>query len=340
MNVSDVIPERIRFYDIAKGIGIISVVWAHSSGIFTDYINQMHMPLFFLISGILYSSKRGPKEFTIQKLKHLYIPYIFWNLLAVIVKGFLSHSLSIKTVALVTLTVLRDGQFFGATWFLASLLQVSIIFRVLDYYIHNKHKEEGLLAIFIAIGLVGLFVNFPLTISRTMVLGLFFAVGHYFKTYKTIYELSTKNTILYSLLFICFIIIGSFNHVVMNQNQYRFHLLFVIGALFASYAIIYFSKYLDKIGGRIVSVLSFLGKNSLDIVIWHFVTFRIVIIFQLALEGVDLTPQNILQYYPCYDTSHAWWLLYVFVGIVVPIGGCHLVRKTKLGVFLSRMHII
>lgn len=40
--------KRLDYMDIAKGIGIIAVVWAHSNGPLSDYMYQFHMPLFFL----------------------------------------------------------------------------------------------------------------------------------------------------------------------------------------------------------------------------------------------------------------------------------------------------
>ena len=41
---------RIETIDIAKGLGILFVVWSHAKGPFTPYMYQFHMPLFFLIS--------------------------------------------------------------------------------------------------------------------------------------------------------------------------------------------------------------------------------------------------------------------------------------------------
>lgn len=51
--------ERLDWIDFAKGIGIILVVWAHTRGFFTNYIEQFHMPLFFFVSGYLYQYNGG-----------------------------------------------------------------------------------------------------------------------------------------------------------------------------------------------------------------------------------------------------------------------------------------
>lgn len=43
--------KRIDYLDLAKGIGILLVVWAHARGPYSSYMYQMHMPFFFIISG-------------------------------------------------------------------------------------------------------------------------------------------------------------------------------------------------------------------------------------------------------------------------------------------------
>lgn len=88
---------RISYFDIAKGIGILMVVWAHARGPFSRYIYQMHMPFFFIISGLLYISDKPLRQYLARKVKNLYIPFVFWNILFYSVKtirrggdGFLS----------------------------------------------------------------------------------------------------------------------------------------------------------------------------------------------------------------------------------------------------------
>lgn len=60
--------------------------------------------------------------------------------------------------------------------------------------------------------------------------------------------------------------------------------------------------------------LMYLGKMSIDIVIWQFVVFRAVIALQLYINGEPLS--TILDYYPYYDASGIWKYVYTIVGIV------------------------
>lgn len=68
--------------DIAKGIGIILVVWAHAKGPFSNYIEGFHMPFFFFISGMLYMNKgRSIKKYVSRKFVSLLMPFWWWNLI-------------------------------------------------------------------------------------------------------------------------------------------------------------------------------------------------------------------------------------------------------------------
>ena len=103
----------------------------------------------------------------------------------------------------------------------------------------------------------------------------------------------------------------------MGTNEYKYRLLFVIGALAASYVIIEISKYIEKYSKYLKAILCFWGRKSMSIVIWQFVVFRIVIALQLYLEGSSLG--HIFDYYPCYKTENGWWIVYVLVGMYASV---------------------
>lgn len=70
---------RIVEFDIAKGIGIILVVIGHQNipHSVTNWIFSFHMPLFFILSGFFFSSKRKFYEIFKRRVKSLIIPYVF-----------------------------------------------------------------------------------------------------------------------------------------------------------------------------------------------------------------------------------------------------------------------
>jgi hypothetical protein len=72
--------ERIPWIDIAKGIGIVFVVIGHNLTHYriydiNKYIYWFHMPLFFIISGLLHKQDAGQRAFIKSRFMHLMIPY-------------------------------------------------------------------------------------------------------------------------------------------------------------------------------------------------------------------------------------------------------------------------
>lgn len=86
--------KRIAYLDIARGIGMILVVMGHVEYIdvtVRQFISAFHMPLFFVISGILIwekqEEKRSLAELTKRKLRSIMLPYIIFSLLSFVIEG-------------------------------------------------------------------------------------------------------------------------------------------------------------------------------------------------------------------------------------------------------------
>ena len=89
--------KRITYFDLAKGIGIILVVLGHMENINTGlrvWISSFHMPLFFVVSGMLMAAKNevslcpdndviDMKALTIKKAKGILVPYFWFSLIYV-----------------------------------------------------------------------------------------------------------------------------------------------------------------------------------------------------------------------------------------------------------------
>lgn len=337
---------RIDYYDIAKGIGILLVVWAHGSGPFSRYIYQFHMPFFFLISGLLYNSKSSLKRFIGAKIKSLYVPFVFWNILFYTIKSVLrgvSSNTILRNVLLIILTLSKDGEFFGATWFLGALFLVSIIYKLFDtLMLEVKYRDFVLLGFSSILTLVAMQITFPYMLSRTVICGWYFSLGVVLKNNKD----KLNNFVCFgsALAAGCtFLLIAHFGSANMGKNSYRYPLQFILGAVLASYALLYICCEFDKRAKILMPVkklLIYLGKHSLDIVIWQFVSFRLVILLQMYMNGELITLDNVLSYYPCYSTANGWWLVYTIVGTCVPIALCEFLRCGYWGKILKKIHIV
>lgn len=342
------IPQKLRlkYFDIAKGIGIFMVVYAHASAPFSSYINKFHMPLFFLISGLLYNSRDNFKEYSVKKIKSLYIPFVFWNVLASVINIIATGDVGTysKFIVKIFLTLAKDGQFFGATWFLGALFVVSLLYKFIDLRIpENKYKPIIIFVFFLVAAGVGFIITLPYLLSRTLILSFFFAAGALSKRYMD--KLKRYDTFIVMIIcLIIFIITGNWNIVNMGKNIYSNPILFVICSFMASYVVIYISKFMEKTKFKPLNLIGegfeFLGKNSLDIVIWHFVFFKIVIILQMLINKEELSITNVLSYYPIYSSENGWWIVYTIVGLILSILWCSLLRMKPWGRLFKKLHIV
>lgn len=333
---------RLEYLDIAKGIGVLLVVWSHARGPYANYMYQFHMPLFFLISGYLFNSQNTLGQFVIKKIKTLYIPFAFWNVFFILIRplwGVYDYTgrILILKIRNILLTLDKDGYFLGATWFLGALFLVSICYKLIDYYMADMKGKSIVLAILFGIvALVGFTITLPYMFSRTFILSFFFALGRVVKDFKEqLGRYDTKKLFFFSI--IIFVIIGRYNGVNMGANQYRYPVLFVIGALLASYAVVYISRILEKRTTWFKTVFIVMGKKSLSIVIWHLVAFRVVIAIQLCLNHIPLTKMP--DYYPNFNTTGGWWLVFIIVGIAISmiIGEVISVVKNRIKTVLKSL---
>ena len=88
--------KRISYIDMAKGIGIILVVLGHSifpSENLTTWIYSFHMPLFFILSGMLLSHTHATEQaltsFIRKKAQAIFIPYFVFSVLTILFSALL-----------------------------------------------------------------------------------------------------------------------------------------------------------------------------------------------------------------------------------------------------------
>lgn len=173
--------DRIEYLDIAKGIGIIIVVWFHARGPFHSYFSLFFMPLFFLISGYLYNPNNTLSNFIKRKFLSLYVPFVFWNLCFLFLRSLNGFSLShtIRFTLKVLLTLDKDGDYLGAIWFLGALFTESVLYKVLDTFLSRwRYRRTFITVVFCLRAVFAFRIDLPYRLSRTLILGMFFAIGY------------------------------------------------------------------------------------------------------------------------------------------------------------------
>ena len=149
MGNSIVIANRLNWIDWAKTIAIMLVVFGHipedKGNFLIHYVVQIHMPLFFFISGYLTKKELLCKATLIKYWHTLIIPYFYYNILFIpywIVRHFIdvpnAEWFDVIRPLIGTLLLQFSSSFFEplneVTWFIAALLVMKVLLSICNKY--------------------------------------------------------------------------------------------------------------------------------------------------------------------------------------------------------------
>lgn len=284
--------NRSQLIDIAKGIGILLVVFGHNpivlnqKGEIFNIIFSFHMPLFFFLSGLFFNPKKSFKKIFTEKFDSLLKPYFVTLLSIGIVNAifrndnFIYYTLkmlygngsTIKWVSLWFLTHLFIVIIFS--WFLIKILgeklktiQSKIIFLIsllllgietINYFWQFKVNLFGNTYI-----LPGLPFSFDIVLITTF----YYLLGHFSSQY-----ILTFKPLFSALLVSIFLFISchyAFNKTIdLNLRIFDGFVIPTVESLCGIYIVLALSHYVQR--NRVAAeVLSALGVSSLFILIFH-----------------------------------------------------------------------
>jgi len=180
---------RLKYLDVAKGIGILLVIIGHcipdastpsgiSEPIFAamfKVIYSFHMPLFFFISGFLTRPMNNRRELLKKRAQRLLVPYFFVGLtylpFKMLLSNFANAPYDLGNLWKIFFGVNPDGEL----WFLYAMFLAAAVM----IFFGNRVNFLGLsVAAFLAV--IDLQTNlFPVTFFR---FGFFFVLGIYMRS--------------------------------------------------------------------------------------------------------------------------------------------------------------
>ena len=189
--------ERIAWVDTAKGIGILLVFLGH---LVEDswpgmWAYSFHLPLFFFLSGYLFSTKDSFRDFFKKKTKSILLPYFslgivicffaaLWDSLFQPVIGNTSFGASLLKNVFHMLLQNR----FATLWYLAVLIWVNLFMYVLIKHIKVLWLELMIVLAFVGIGFI-YYQNgggsLPWNIDTSLMALPFFWMGYIFRTHPS-----------------------------------------------------------------------------------------------------------------------------------------------------------
>ena len=350
-------PHRDDLWDILKGIGIFAVVVGHSGcpKPLSCFISAFHMPLFFIISGILLNDLyfENKSAFVKRRIKSLYLPFVKWSVVFILLHnlffnlgiinalygyaGIVDRQYSIYDIAYSLIVALISMNTFehllGAFWFIKALFVGSLLFVFLGAkLILNIRFFPGIVSILILLFCV---VNiiiikyFPLInfceirfVGHNEFFATFFiSLGFFIRQY--IHCLRGLKICVISGIFLLIISqLGEVSMAPMMKNV----LLLPVSAIGGFVLFFNVSDLLEKWHNPLVNMLKCMGRYSFYILLLHFLCFKVVSYFKVWLFGLDVA---MVAEFPVIGLYNEYfWILYSIVGVLFSL---------KLGEVIERI---
>ena len=249
---SDYDRKRILWIDTAKSLGIFLVFWGHilyhNDGIeyVTKAIYSFHMPMYFMLSGMVMRKPDNKWQFIKTKAIRLLIPVIIAYLLFTPLFILLEESTFSFSIYDVYITGCIAHN--PPLWFFICLFEVYCIAALLGICNYSKIMQLVVsVAAFIFVA-VDIHFNLPLYylgIDKAILALAFFSLGIVLK--ESINEMFEKRYFVVVLTTL-WLMLGVFLNGKVSMYGFVFHryTLFVTGAIAGSITFFYFAKKLEK----------------------------------------------------------------------------------------------
>ena len=282
--------KRLDYFDLSRGIAIILVMLGHiyknESNIIRIWLYSFHLPIFFIISGSLaqyFSYKKYTiKEYFAKKLKNLFVPYIIFSFINAVFYLLYSYLLDDFSKELIYSTVIKIITLRGlcGTWFLPCLFGCEMIFFILNKIFREERYVKFIILCLFIFSFSNMFSEDSLmcVFIRMFTATGFFAVGYYM--YNFIEKVKPKTSYILLLLILNIIMTIYNGHVEIYLILYKNPLIYVINSIIGSFMVILLCKKIKK-----QKFLSFMGRNSLIVLVTHFIIVNMLITVYLKILG-------------------------------------------------------
>lgn len=331
--------NRLDYLDVAKGIGIILVVFAHVN--YTKellvLIYSFHMPLFFLISGMLFKRDRYPDfaSFFKRRLKTLFLPYAIYALASIAVLY-----LAERAYAPLELFDVSASQYIGylsqilisnwsgvhvnsPLWFIPCLLLVEAL-----YFFISKLKTRAIIPICILLACCGWFMEsemlpfdntaLPWSMDSALFALSFYATGNLSAPFvkeriQRVKASEHKTKICILAVLACAVVwlpLAVMNgKITLGSKVLNNGILLYVNGILGSLIVLAISVILEK-----SRFLLYCGRNSFDIMASHYLIrkYAIVPIYVLLFGQAydkELVSQTIIPFIAVFCLTLAYTLL-------------------------------
>jgi len=259
--------NRVNWIDFCRGGGMLLVLLGHTAFPFRSFVYGFHMPLFFVVSGLVYhEAKVCP---FVKYAKKLLVPYGVYAVINLIcdllfhIKEIDGYPLGTKIIGLLysrgTIIWMPNCS---PIWFLTCMFVALCIM-----YVVTRLNSDLLKHICVAVCAIVSYVLYILGVPKllwnvdtALMAVLFIWIGFQLK-YYIIYKINL-------LTAICLGLIGSMSiflnpGVEFNNNTYGNLFLMLFGAVGVCILAVKISSLIGNSNGKISSYIQWIGKNTI-----------------------------------------------------------------------------
>ena len=284
--------KRIRHLDMAKGIGIFCIVIGHSYSYYIGNGNKVipflfsfHVPIFFIITGILYSRRDAVCINVMKKIRELIIPYFIWGgiyQLCLLCLSLIGGEDVGAQIGSRVLTILQLTS--GAMWFLPTMFVSTILFQLSSRTRNKRYQWAFCIVAFI----IGVIAPHNSVIAESLWRGLigfsFITIGYYC---NALFKRKTKPLIWALLLIVDVVLISFYGTADLARRSFGFIPLYLLISLLGCWLCISGCNYLElKCSNAVCKSFERLGQYSIVVLCTH----------QIILAVLQVLDYRVLNY--------------------------------------------
>lgn len=348
--LTEISSKNKKFWNIVKGIGILSIVIGHCCSFLVYFVYLFHLAIFFFVGGSLYNEEKygdNPYLNLSSKIKNNWPKYIFYSILFILLHNlFLNIGVIINSnhyypkdilvSSLNSTLFLCNEAMAGALWFIPVYIFASTLFGAIISFSRRFEKELeikkdiSIIVITLLMAVLGTIINIKninlmLHIQTVPLVIPFFTAGYYFQKCGSKISKYLNCLALIISFIIMFIFAYKLNiHIDLSSNMLGNTSLFYFISLIGIFFCLCLAAVIQKIKMPSNIFASF-GKYSFEIMAIHFTVFKIIDCIYARIKGI--TDPIIFGRFPY--AFKELWLVYIILGVTIPTILIILIDKNK-----------
>ncbi|MEG0559396.1 MAG: acyltransferase [Muribaculaceae bacterium] len=307
--------ERLQYFDLLKGVAIFVVVMGHiitmcirdiDSAFIFKMISEIHMPMFFFISGYLTYKSSFTRPNIWKRFKQLIIPFFIVSALWI---WYFPHSNLLSPISS-TLDGLYHSYWKDGYWFTLTLFEIFIVYYPLSIIL-SKIKNAIVqiiisVGVYIALIILAHFVSFPLENNDLIGAGLLasffpiFMMGIFAHRYSDTFKTMINSNGWFLIAIVCIIpswyylsyswelpMLPEFTRLIALPLEH-FGLIIIALTIIIPWSNKEYSGNAPK-PSPVARYFTLLGKESLSIYLLHYFFLFPLTILQEPMRGMGLS---------------------------------------------------